>query len=390
MGCIVCGSSETVSIFKPEPQPLVALNIPNTYGEAINAPRFEMDWHLCLKCSHVFNSKFDYANIPYNNDPNLMYNGGVAWNKIIDQEIDKHKDILSTGTVIDVGCGAGEFLEAILSKLGNNNLIGFEPGPDADIVHPFAVLKTYFGSLDTHLFKPDTIICRNVLEHLADPHKFLSDISFNCGANLLDTQFLLEVPCFNTALREGRITDFLYEHNSNFTKKSLHTLLIGSDLINQRVYTVYNGEVLIGTANVCPCVKESIPPTPKSKWLVDQAKVFKIKASRSLELIPDQISKLSMPVVWGGTGKGAAFLNYYKPRVGYVVDSDIRKQGKFVPGTGQFITAPKFMEGYNSWSIIIPSYWRVPDILNEIKQLDLKYKKILTVKDGELVDVTQS
>ena len=374
MDCIVCGSYTTMSIFKPEPQPLVALNLPTSYLDAVSAPRFEMDWVLCQSCGHVFNAKFNYANIPYINEPNLMFNGGVAWNRVIDNEIDKHFSILANGVVVDIGCGAGEFLEAVYAKTGNNYLYGFEPGPDAQIKHPFKVIQALFTARHGEQLKPSTITCRNVLEHVPNPRQFLDEIIASCS------NLLVEVPCFDNALREGRITDFLYEHNSNFSSKSLYELLSRVGIWWPYVYSTYNKEVLVGHGTVNNSSK--ITSHFNHHCLTNVGIGFSIKAAKSLERIPEQINDLRMPVIWGGTGKGAAFINYYKPKIMAVVDSDTRKQGKFVPGTGNYIQAPSFLNKSNSWDIIIPSYWRVSDILAEIKQLGIEHNKILATRNA--------
>ena len=51
-----------------------------------------------------------------------------------------------------------------------------------------------------------------------------------------------------------------------------------------------------------------------------------------------------------------------------VVDSDARKAGGFVPGTGQEIRTPDFLESHPVDRILICTNWRARDIEREIRE----------------------
>jgi FlaA1/EpsC-like NDP-sugar epimerase len=60
-------------------------------------------------------------------------------------------------------------------------------------------------------------------------------------------------------------------------------------------------------------------------------------------------------VVWGAGSKGVTFLNTLQDTntIGYVVDINPQKQGRFVAGTGQQIVSPEFLQLYQPDVIIV-------------------------------------
>jgi len=94
-------------------------------------------------------------------------------------------------------------------------------------------------------------------------------------------------------------------------------------------------------------------------------------------------------VIWGGTGKAAAFMLRYdvdRQRFPYVVDSDQDKVGTFVPGTGQIIMSTSWFQDHSADIIIIPPQWRAKDILNEIKNKNIFVDTVLIEHEGFLID----
>jgi hypothetical protein len=94
-------------------------------------------------------------------------------------------------------------------------------------------------------------------------------------------------------------------------------------------------------------------------------------------------------VIWGGTGKSAAFINRYgldRVRFPIVVDSDPAKVGTFVPGTGQEIRFRDWLKDNPGSIVIIPPQWRALDIVLEIERAGISFKQILIEHHGELID----
>jgi hypothetical protein len=60
-------------------------------------------------------------------------------------------------------------------------------------------------------------------------------------------------------------------------------------------------------------------------------------------------------VIWGSGAKAVSFLNAIggAGRIDIVVDINPRKQGKFIPGSGQQIVPPQFLANHQPDSVIV-------------------------------------
>src|SRR5574340_111301 len=383
--CIVCGNKYFYPTFNPGPQPLAALNLPHTQTDSVIAMRYPMNFVTCAFCSHVYNREFDYTSVPYAEDSNRMYNNGEGWQVHMFQVVNTLlHNWQSDGIAIDIGCGDGQFFDLLLQGRPQARCIGFEPGIDAEGITTFPVVRDYFiPERDLNKYKPSLLVCRHVVEHLENPRDFLANIAFWCAQYDLDPLVLIEVPCIDNSLLCGRIADFLYEHNSNFTLESFNTMFEITHYSNIDVRKFYHGEVLVGMAR---------PNLVDLNHIKTFTSKFSDKATKTIVDARNQLDEIEGPVYfWGGTGKSAAFLNSLDinhVRFPYVVDSDINKVGRFVPGTGQQIRSPEFLYDALVGTIVITTPWRAKDIYTEIKKRGIDYKKLLVLYNGKLEGYT--
>jgi len=387
--CLACGHNISSELFDPGPQPLAALNLPRTHEAAVDSLRLPMKFNSCSICGHVWNTDFDYAQVPYAGDSNLMYNSGVLWQAHMQRLIDKlveNSKVWAPGPLIDIGCGDGSFFTQLLGTIPDADCIGFEPGIEGDKITTFKCVRDYFiPERDLKRYRPKFLSCRHVIEHLQNPRDFVAEIAYWCSRYDLDPIFLAEVPCFDTAIKTGRISDFLYEHVSNFTLNSLFTLFVTSGFNVLEASRYYGDEVIVGFFT---------PHNVALKQHEAGTEAFAAKVSRTFESIGDFIADLhqsaamSSVALWGGTGKSSAFINMFKFDGGtfpLVVDSDVNKLGRHVPGTGQEIQSPQVLVGGNP-IIIITTAWRAEDIYNDIKSRGIQYNRLLVLHDGILSD----
>ncbi len=357
--CIACGFHLLEPFYNPGPQPLAALNLPRDKASSEAAIRYPMNFHRCLRCGHIFNVDFDVARIPYEDDSNLMYNNGAGWLQHLKEVVRymcEYSEVSDT-TVIDIGAGDGLFLEALRAQEAGNRCIAFEPGIDHKSCEA-AGLETYadyfIPGRDIPRFHPGALSCRHVLEHMENPRAFVGDLAYHARKDR--PLLLVEVPCIDKALDSGRFGDYLYEHVSNFTYRSLIEMMESAGWITHSCIYCYNGEVLIWVGRPDPHGFEAPVTIP------DPSNVAAL-----LDFLLNDRPNCSV-AFWGGTGKGAAFLNTCDVTRCRVIDSDVRKAGRYVPGTGQLIEPPS-----NLWiepvdTVIITTRWRAADIYKEIKR----------------------
>ncbi len=386
--CIACGYHLTYPLYQPENQPLAALHLPKSKEDAKDALTFPMNFRVCACCGHIFNVEFDYLQVPYEDDSNLMYNKAVIWQKYMNNLIDRIIENYNAKnkTFIDIGCGDGGFLKILIDRNRNNRCIGFEPGIEAKnaVKNGLEVYKDYFNpKRDMKKFKPDFIICRHIIEHLENPREFVSDISYWSNIYGIFPIFLAEVPCIDKAVSQIRLNDYLYEHVSHFTEFSFKKMLkvSGYDILDIR--SEYFDEVVVAISK--PVKNPRLLKIRKSSEIfMKNAKKQKKHVHSILEKLLKQGKKIAF---WGATGKGAAFLNgfdLYEKDFPVVVDSDCNKLGRFVPRTAQEILPPEYLLSNPVDIIIITTQWRAKDIYLEIMEKSISYKKIMVLVNNRL------
>ena len=72
--CPACGFQIAAPFFNGGAQPLATLAWPASHEAARSMPRLPVDFVRCVECGHVYNPAFDYAQVPYSDKPNLMFN----------------------------------------------------------------------------------------------------------------------------------------------------------------------------------------------------------------------------------------------------------------------------------------------------------------------------
>ena len=125
-------------------------------------------------------------------------------------------------------------------------------------------------------------------------------------------------------------------------------------------------------------------PSAASKGVIDKEAVaalakdiatfesrFKAQTQQWQATLADIFQQGKKVVIWGSGSKGVTFLNLLNlgEKIEYAVDINPRKQGKYIPGTGQKIVAPEEMADYHPDIVIVmnPLYKQeIQDMLNEM------------------------
>jgi hypothetical protein len=383
--CPVCSYTLAVPFFDGGMQTLATLNWSSSKEEAQSMPRYPHHFMQCPSCSHVWNRSFDYAAIPYQKNPNRMFNTGGIWQG----HLAKTRDILiqklpETPTIIEIGCGEGHFIRG-LSEVINGRFIGFDPNASTETGRGVEFYARLFEPLEDMLsFTPDMIIIRHVLEHLTTPASLIEQLAWGAISLNKPCYLFAEVPCIDRVFETNRLADFFYEHVGQFTTRSFQTLMAKAGEIIELAHG-YNGEV------VYSLVKVDIAAETQQRALI--ANEFAIRTEESRTTLRKQLDSLAKSgaicAIWGGTGKAAAFIHQFNAdaeRFPIVVDSDHEKVGFFVPNTGQEILFRDVLKSMHIDVVIIPTQWRAVDIVAEMKREGIHVEKILIENLGILVD----
>lgn len=385
--CLACRSTKHHPLYRWDEVPLSVVGLPHSSDEAKAMAALTMNVRRCAMCGHVFHTDFDYEKVPYKTGSNLVYNRAKSWGhyqrELAHEWITRYS--LSGKTILEIGAGDGTFLVPFLEA--GATCIAFEPGPDADTLaaRGVTVHREVFSADRLKSVRPDAIVCRHVMEHLDDPLDFLESIALATDSFDVAPLFLGEVPQIDKAIAEIRINDFLYEHVSNFTSRSFRTLFERAGYAVSEHASRYHDEVVT-------CVARPVDGGTR-RSIRGESEAFLSRVDSGIARVREQIASLARHGValWGGTGKGAALITMYglgPDLCPTVVDSDPRKVGAYVPGTGQKIESPDVLVKHPVDSIVLCTQWRARDIEREAREVWGLTSDLYVVSKGDLVPLT--
>ena len=244
--CPACGFQIAARFFNGGAQPLATLAWPASEESARAMPRLPVDFVRCVECGHVYNPAFDYAQVPYSDKPNLMFNRGALWSQFLRDTISQMLHQLPAHPVIvEIGHGDGSLLAALAQARPGGRFIGFDPHGATRTEGNLELRAALFDPAE-HLAElaPDLVVSRHVLEHLNSPLAFLQRIAFAAARIGREQLAYFEVPCVDRALETGRTVDFYYEHNSQFSTQSFRKMLSRCGATINCIGHGYGGEVI--------------------------------------------------------------------------------------------------------------------------------------------------
>lgn len=379
--CYLCGNGKTEDFFTLPPIPTMDGVMCNSKEEAIKAIRGQIILRFCHSCGYIGNEGHDLAKISFDDydfsnahSPIFARHTKEICNRLINSYNLYDKKIL------DVGCGDGYFLKTICQN-GQNRGVGIDPGFDFSNFKKngtdLTFIRDYYSKKHAYI-QPDLLTSRHVINVINDPVAFIKSIRINLGG-LEDSIVYFDVPNVNYTLGDKIIWNVVYEHRSWFSETSLKYLLERCGFEVLHIATCWNGEYL------------SIEAKPAKDWaspqVIDQSKVQglaqiteafksefeKIKSTSKLKI--DQLKTGQKRITaWGAGARGVSFFNLFDlaPEVPFIVDINIKRQDKFLPGSGQKIVSPDFLKEYQPDLIIITNPTYAEEIKTHVKSLGIE------------------
>ncbi|MHC4727329.1 MAG: class I SAM-dependent methyltransferase [Planctomycetota bacterium] len=382
--CPVCNNSEMMVFFQAERLPVFCNVLWDTRQKALSAPLARIHLAYCHKCGLVYNVDFEPALMQYSPEYENSLHFSQRFRKWADQTAERlvRQYQLYDKDIIEIGCGQGDFL-AILHRLGNNRVLGFDPSYNPDKTNdefekPAINIIPKAYSEDFNNYPADFICCRHVLEHIDRPLEFLKSIRSTIGQRK-DCVVYFEVPNALFNLKHMGLWDIIYEHCSYFTSESLANLFLRAGFEPIEVAERYDGQYL--TIEARP-THNNLNSAFDTEWIVsnmqhlinDFQNVYRQKVNSWQNTLSDLVTQNNSTVIWGAGSKGITFVNTlnisYK-QIEYIVDLNPRKCGKFVPGTAQCIVGPDFLKEYRPQTIIIMNPIYRSEIQADVKELGL-------------------
>jgi SAM-dependent methyltransferase len=349
LACPLCGHSVTKPFFEATGIPVRCNVLWANPSDARNAGRGVLSLGLCSDCGLVFNGAFDQALVTYDES----YENSLHYSPRFETYAQELARDLSTRLrprnrlVVEVGCGKGEFLRLLCRTAGARGL-GIDESYDPDIELEAAddlvrFVREPFSALPEDL-APALILCRHVLEHLPDPRRFVEEMA-TAAERSPDCHVFLEVPNVLFTLRDLGIWDLIYEHCAYFSAPALRRLCELAGMRVERLYPTYGDQFLCvdATAGRVTSTPDPDGVGELSRLAADFAATYKRKVDFWQARLRELKASGRRVVVWGAGSKGITFVNIVPgaETISCLVDLNPRKQGRFVPGTGQPVVAPE-------------------------------------------------
>jgi len=384
VACPVCHHEDMSVFFEVGGLPVHTTLLWENKVDALKAPKGDMRLGFCRSCGMMSNMAFDPSLMCYTQQYENCLHFSPHF-KGYAKELANHlveKLHLQGKTIIEVGCGSGEFL-SMLCEGGQNRGVGFDPSydgkrPDSVLADHLTFIKGYYSEAYSE-YQADFICSRHVLEHVDSPSGFLSNIRRAIG-DRKDCNVFFEVPAVRYLLQDLSIWDLMYEHCLYFCEESLSRAFTESGFHVQQVSEAYSGQVL--------CL-EAIPvnasPASNSKQgncsgeIQDLVSAFAESYQEKLNTWKNHFHEFTRDgkkvVMWGAGARGSSFLNMLNAttdQIEYAVDISPRKHGKYMGGTGQQIVAPKDLEQLKPDVIILTNPIYETEIKDFAKSIGLE------------------
>jgi hypothetical protein len=348
--CPICASPYIIPVVELPPVPVDTCRMWPSRADARSACKAPLNLSYCGNCSHVFNRTYDDELADYGEE----YENSQMFSPRFRQYAEElSARLIATYNlhqkhIVEIGGGKGDFLRIICDR-GNNMGISFGPSyrpePGDDIPANVRFVPDYYTA--KYASEPaDLIICRHVLEHFSNPRKLITTVREAVG-DRRNVFVYFEVPNGNFILREQICWEFIYQHCSYFTERSLVTLFAECGFEARAVQERFGGQFL--TIEACAVPHDAAPPNAwderDSTAVLCEAtgRAFTACVAGWSDYLEQQRVSGRRIIGWGAGAKSVTFLNVVDPAgwaISHVVDVNPRKAGRFIAGSGQEIVKP--------------------------------------------------
>ena len=365
--CPICRTPSERPFLERHPVPVHQnLVVPDAKAaRALN--RGTLALHACDGCGFVFNAAFDPTLLSYGDAYDNTQSCSPAFQAHVQALADhvvRERGVRGS-RIVEVGCGKGAFLRALILADEANQGVGFDPsyvGPEVEAGGRLRFERRFYDSSCAEI-DADAVVCRHVIEHIADPLALLRTVRATLRSS---ARVFFETPCVEWILTHSVIWDFFYEHCSYFSAASLTTAFEVAGFSVDSVTHTFGGQYLWAEAS------SGTPREPHGRpgAIPSLARTFAASEVAQVASIRRRLEGLAGdgPVaMWGAAAKGVTLANLADPGrtlITCVVDVNPNKQGAYLPGTGHPIVSPQQLAGFKVRTAVMTN----PNYADEISQ----------------------
>lgn len=380
--CQACGGTELRRFYRLSGIPVHSCLLVESRAEALAFPKGDLELAFCERCGFIGNVRFDPTVHDYSPDYEETQGFSPRFRRFLDElaqdQVRRHG--LETKTVLEIGCGKGEFL-VTLCEHGAARGIGIDPAYRPErTVSPAAERTTFlreFYGPDHATLPADHVVCRHTLEHIQDVLAFLELLRRGLASRPGATLFF-ELPDMERILVERAFWDIYYEHCSYFTAGSLARLFRRAGFDVLRLWKAYDGQYLMLEAR--PAGEATLPRLSEEDDLErtrSQVAAFATSIAEQLQRLRAEVATWRREgrkvVLWGSGSKATGYLTTLSlgEEIAAVVDINPHKHGKFVAGTGHAIVAPASLVEIKPDLVVVMNPVYIEEIGADLRRLGL-------------------
>lgn len=245
---------------------------------------------------------------------------------------------------------------------------------DNEIIDGVRIVGRFIEDVDlsTELDRPDLIISRHTIEHVADPWKFITQLFNQCSEECM---YVFEMPCFESLLGAMRLDAIFHQHVHYFDILSFKAMLndVGGEYITHEI----NHQGPCGGAlYVCfkkrkksKISKENINVSQKIKFILNKISSYET----FMQIQRNELEGASDPIYGYGAGLMFATLDYHLKfdisRLRCILDDDTAKHDTgyknidvSIRNTEQFGVTPNANYLITSLENIRPIYRKITEL----------------------------
>ena len=391
--CHNCDAASLSAFYRVDNIPVHSCLLMPNREAALAYPHGDLQLGFCRSCGFIQNMLFDPSMHEYSTRYEETQGFSARFRDfataLAKRLIEKYN--LRNKTILEIGCGKGEFL-ALLCELGGNQGVGIDPSYIPERMHGapgsrLTFIQDFYSEKYAHL-TADFVICRHTLEHIQPTASFMRKVRRSIGVRK-DTIVFFEVPDMSRVLKEQAFWDIYYEHCSYFSLGSLARLfrMTGFEVLDL-AKDFDNQYLLIEARPSTGSNASSLPQENDLEELTQDVKQFQQTFSDRVKAWKEMLGRIKdrgkKAVIWGSGSKAVAFLTTMGIRneIEYVVDINPFKHGKFLAGTGHEIVAPQFLTQYKPDVVVAMNPIYRNEIQHSLSGMHLP-AKLLTV-DGAM------
>ena len=345
----------------------------------VDADSTDLCIHRCPVCSHVQqNSSIVSYNLDVITTASLSPLTLQKRDSVIDNLVSKIS--VEDPSIIEIGAYRGQYVNYLLQR-GFKNVVGLEHGMDS-LSNPLCpsdhIKQGHVHDLPTHFINQysescDLLLCFNFLEHSTDPHLFMRGIAslLKQGAYVYFT-----LPSVDYILRESLIQEFVPDHISYFTSRSLSTLfsIFGFSICS--LLSINNDNDLEIIAQYNPGNSSQVLSSSPFNKLVDELN----------DIINFASSNNKNVAFWGAGHRSLTLISQLKYNgIDCVVDSASFKQNRFTPVSHLPIISPNDLMHSDIDILILslPGVYNI-EVAEEIKTWPSNPPKMYSITGNKL------